>query len=66
VRRLSLGANLNNGNPETLLLPLTRFISSLPEDQEQAFLESLRRESMLTVFTWAARCHWAAFTMPRG
>jgi hypothetical protein len=35
------GANLDNGNPETLLLSMTRFFSFLPEYQRQVFLESL-------------------------
>ena len=35
------GANLDNGNPETLLLSMTRFFNLLPEQQKQTFLESL-------------------------
>jgi hypothetical protein len=35
------GANLDHGNPETLLFSIMRFFRLLPEDQKQAFLESL-------------------------
>ena len=35
------GANLDNGNPETLLFSMTRFFRLLPEGQKQAFLENL-------------------------
>jgi hypothetical protein len=35
------GANLDNGNPETLLYSMTRFFKFLPVDQRQAFLENL-------------------------
>ena len=35
------GANLDNGNPETLLFSMTRFFKFLPKAQRQAFLESL-------------------------
>lgn len=35
------GANLDHGNPETLLLSMTRFFNLLPEQQKQTFLESL-------------------------
>jgi hypothetical protein len=33
------GANLDNGDPETLLFSMTRFFKFLPEGQRQAFLE---------------------------
>jgi len=35
------GANLDNGDPETLLFSATRFFRFLPEAQKQAFLKSL-------------------------
>ncbi len=38
------GANLDNGDPETLLFSMTRFFKLLAEDQRQVFLEkSLRK-----------------------
>jgi hypothetical protein len=39
------GANLDNGNPETLLFSMTRFFRFLPGDQKQAFLESLTEKA---------------------
>ena len=35
------GANLDNGDPETLLFSLKKFFRFLPEPQKQAFLEML-------------------------
>jgi hypothetical protein len=35
------GANLDNGDPETLLFSMTRFFKFLPEEQRQAFLGGL-------------------------
>jgi hypothetical protein len=35
------GANLDNGDPETLLFSMKRFFTFLPEHQQQEFLESL-------------------------
>jgi len=35
------GANLDNGDPGTLLFSMERFYRFLPEDEKQAFLESL-------------------------
>ena len=35
------GANLDNGDPETLLFSMTRFFRFLSPEQQQAFLESL-------------------------
>jgi hypothetical protein len=35
------GANLDNGNPETLLFSMTRFFELLPEDQKKCFLEGI-------------------------
>ena len=35
------GANLDNGDPETLLFSMTRFFKFLPEEQKQAFLGGL-------------------------
>jgi len=36
------GANLDNGNPETLLYSMTRFFNLLPEEQRRGFLEHVR------------------------
>jgi hypothetical protein len=36
------GANLDNGDPETLLFSMTRFFKFLPGEQRQAFLGGLR------------------------
>ena len=35
------GANLDNGNPETLLYSMKRFFGFLPAQQKQAFLEQI-------------------------
>jgi len=35
------GANLDNGDPETLLFSMTRFFKFLPEEQRQVFLGGL-------------------------
>jgi hypothetical protein len=39
------GANLDNGDPETLLFSMTRFFRLLPENQKQAFLENLSEKA---------------------
>ncbi len=39
------GANLDNGDPETLLFSMTRFYRFLPEHLQQAFLKNLGRVS---------------------
>ena len=39
------GANLDNGDPETLLFSMTRFFRFLPEDRKQVFLESLSEKA---------------------
>jgi len=39
------GANLDNGDPETLLFSATRFFRFLPETQKQAFLKNLSEEA---------------------
>jgi hypothetical protein len=39
------GANLENGNPEMLLLSLTRFFGFLPAPQQQQFLDEIRRSA---------------------
>jgi hypothetical protein len=39
------GANLDNGDPQTLLFSMTRFFRFLPGDQKQAFLESLTEKA---------------------
>ena len=36
------GANLDNGNPETLLYSMTRFFNLLPGEQRRGFLEHVR------------------------
>jgi len=35
------GANLDNGDPETLLFSMTRFFRLLPEDQKKSFLKGI-------------------------
>jgi hypothetical protein len=35
------GANLDNGDPETLLFSMTRFFKFLPGEQKEAFLDAL-------------------------
>ena len=35
------GANLDNGNPETLLFSMTRFFRLMPPNQKRAFLDSI-------------------------
>jgi hypothetical protein len=35
------GANLDNGDPETLLFSATRFFKFLPDEQRRVFLEGL-------------------------
>lgn len=35
------GANLDSGDPETLLFSMTRFFKFLPRKQKDAFVESL-------------------------
>jgi len=39
------GANLDNGDPETLLFSMMRFFRLLPQNQKQAFLENLTKRS---------------------
>jgi hypothetical protein len=39
------GANLDNGNAETLLFSMTRFFKFLSEEQKQAFLDSLSEKA---------------------
>jgi hypothetical protein len=40
------GANLDNGDPETLLFSMTRFLRFLPEAQKQLFLKRVRESTM--------------------
>jgi hypothetical protein len=35
------GANLDNGDPETLLFSMTRFFNFMPEEQRRTFLGSM-------------------------
>jgi hypothetical protein len=39
------GANLDNGDPETLLFSMSRFFRLLPEAQKQAFLDNLAEKA---------------------
>ena len=39
------GANLDNGDPETLLFSMTRFFKFLPGDQRQVFLGGLSEKA---------------------
>jgi hypothetical protein len=39
------GANLDNGDPETLLFSMTRFFKFLPSEQKQEFLEGLSEKA---------------------
>ena len=40
------GANLDNGDPETLLFSIVRFFCLLPDDQKQMFLSRLTQEKI--------------------
>ena len=40
------GANLDNGDPETLLFSIKRFFKFLPEEQREAFLEGLNQTAL--------------------
>jgi hypothetical protein len=39
------GANLDNGDPETLLFSMTKFFKFLPGAQREAFLEGLNEKA---------------------
>jgi hypothetical protein len=39
------GANLENGNPDVLLMSLERFFNFLPPPQQQLFLDRMRRSA---------------------
>jgi hypothetical protein len=39
------GANLDNGDPETLLFSMNRFFRFLPDPQKQAFLDKLSEKT---------------------
>jgi hypothetical protein len=39
------GANLDNGDPETLLFSITRFFKFLPGEQRQEFLGGLNEKA---------------------
>jgi len=39
------GANLDNGDPETLLFSMTRFFKFLPGEKRQEFLEGLSEKT---------------------
>jgi hypothetical protein len=43
--RLSAGANLDNGDPGTLLFSMTRFFKLLPGEQRQEFLGALSEKA---------------------
>jgi hypothetical protein len=57
------GANLDNGDPDTLLFSMTRFFRFLPEEQ-QVFLESLSEKLSCArlVRGWSA-CVWIGSRM---
>jgi len=38
------GANLDNGDPETLLFSMTRFFRFLPQSQKEAFVKTVREQ----------------------
>jgi hypothetical protein len=40
------GANLDNGDPDTLLFSMTRFFKLLPGDQRQSFLENVTERAL--------------------
>ena len=40
------GANLDNGDPETLLFSMTRFFRFLPAEHKQEFLEGLNDKAL--------------------
>ncbi len=40
------GANLDNGNPETLLFSMTRFFNFLPREQKRSFLENVGKRAL--------------------
>ena len=42
------GANLDNGDPETLLFSMTRFFRFLTEDQKRTFLEAVSENPIET------------------
>jgi len=42
------GANLDNGDPETLLFSMTRFFTFLPGEQRQGILWRLERKGIMT------------------
>lgn len=39
------GANLDHGDPETLLFSMNRFFRFLPDEQRQTFLEGLSEKA---------------------
>jgi hypothetical protein len=39
------GAHLDNGNPDVLLMSITRFFRFLPPQQQKSFLESVKQAS---------------------
>jgi hypothetical protein len=45
-------ANLDNGDPETLLFLMTRFFKFLREEQRQAFLDGLGAEGVVNSRAW--------------
>jgi hypothetical protein len=40
------GANLENGDTETLLFSMTRFFKFLPSDRQREFLEGLSEKTL--------------------
>ena len=52
------GANLDNGDPETLLFSMTRFFKFLPGEQQQAFLGGLSKHHEPDPPTRPSACGW--------
>ena len=40
------GANLDNGDPETMLFSMNRFFKFLPGEQRQEFIEALNQKAL--------------------
>ena len=45
AERFLAGAHVDNKNPETLLLSMTRFFNFLPKGLKEAFLEDLSEKA---------------------
>jgi len=51
------GANLDNGDPETLLFSMSRSFRVLPEEQKQAFLDNLNEKASWRELLQKPRAH---------